>query len=50
MQRLDHEGVVHLLGELDLHGLTDPSRGSYFADEKKAPILRRYQLGVLVER
>jgi hypothetical protein len=50
MRRLDHEGVVHLLGELDLHGLTDPSRGSYFNDEKKAPILRRYQLGVLVER
>ena len=50
MQRLDHEGVVHLLGELDLHGLTDPARGSYFEDEKKSPILRRYQLGVLVER
>lgn len=50
MQRLDHEGVVHLLGELDLHGLTDPARGSYFNDEKKSPILRRYQLGVLVER
>jgi hypothetical protein len=50
MQRLDHEGVVHLLGELDFHGLTDPARGSYFADERKAPILRRYQLGVLVER
>lgn len=50
MQRLDHEGVVHLLGELDFHGMTDPLRGSYFADEKKAPILRRYQLGVLIER
>jgi hypothetical protein len=50
MQRLDHEGVVHLLGELDLHGLTDLARGSYFEDEKKSPILRRYQLGVLVER
>lgn len=50
MQRLDHEGVVNLLGELDFHGLTDPRRGSYFADEAKAPILRRYQLGVLVER
>lgn len=49
MQRLDHEGVVHLLGELDFHGLTDPARGSYFSDERKAPILRRYQLGVLIE-
>lgn len=49
MQRLDHEGVVHLLGELDFHGLTDPARGSYFNHERKAPILRRYQLGVLVE-
>jgi hypothetical protein len=50
MQRLDHAGVVHLLGELDFHGITDPLRGSYFADERRAPILRRYQLGVLVER
>lgn len=50
MQRLDHEGVVHLLAELDFHGLTDPSRGSYFADPRKAPVLRRYQLGVLLER
>ncbi len=49
MQRLDHEGVVHLLGELDFHGLTDPARESYFNDERRAPILRRYQLGVLVE-
>jgi hypothetical protein len=48
-QRLDHEGVVHLLGELDFHGLTDPARASFFKDERKAPILRRYQLGVLVE-
>lgn len=50
MQRLDHEGVVHLLAELDFHGLTDPSRGSYFADARKAPVLRRYQMGVLLER
>lgn len=50
MQRLDHEGVVHLLSELDFHGITDPSRGSYFKDPQKAPVLRRYQLGVLVER
>jgi hypothetical protein len=50
MQRLDHEGVVHLLGELNFHGITDPSRGSYFADPRKAPVLRRYQMGVLLER
>lgn len=50
MQRLDHEGVVHLLGELDFHGITDPSRVSYFWDPRKAPVLRRYQLGVLLDR
>jgi hypothetical protein len=50
MQRLDHEGVVHLLAELDFHGLTDPARGSFFEDPRRAPVLRRYQLGVLVER
>ena len=50
MQRLDHEGVVHLLGELDFHGISDPARGSYFADPRKAPVLRRYQLGVLLDR
>ncbi len=49
MQRLDHEGVVHLLGELDFHGLSDPTRRSYFEDPRKAPVLRRYQLGVLLE-
>ena len=48
MQRLDHEGVVHLLGELDFHGITDPARSSYFSDPHKAPVLRRYQLGVLL--
>ena len=47
MQRLDHEGVVNLLGELDFHGITDPARSSYFTDPNKAPVLRRYQLGVL---
>jgi len=50
MQRLDHEGVVHLLGELDFHGISDLARGSYFNDPHKAPVLRRYQLGVLLER
>lgn len=50
MQRLDHEGVVNVLGELDFHGLTDPSRRSYFLDPHKAPVLRRYQLGVLLGR
>jgi hypothetical protein len=50
MQRLDHEGVVHLLGELDFYGITDPARRSYFEDPNKAPVLRRYQLGVLLER
>jgi hypothetical protein len=50
MQRLDHEGVVHLLGELDFHGISDPARSSYFMDPHKAPVLRRYQLGVLLER
>lgn len=49
MQRLDHEGVVHLLGELDFHAMTDPQRGSYFDDPQKAPVLRRYQLGVLLD-
>ncbi|MBL9103892.1 MAG: suppressor of fused domain protein [Myxococcales bacterium] len=49
MQKLDHEGVVHLLEELDFHGLTDPRRASYFEDERRATVLRRYQLGVLVE-
>ena len=49
MQRLDHEGVVHLLGELDFHAMTDPQRGSYFDDPNKAPVLRRYQLGVLLD-
>lgn len=48
MQRLDHEGVVHLIEELDFFGVTDPRRGSFFEDERKAPVLRRYQLGVLV--
>lgn len=46
MQRLDHEGVVNLLRELDFHGLTDPARASWFTDPKKAPVLRRYQLGI----
>ncbi len=50
MQRLDHEGVVNLLGELDFHGITDPMRSSYFKDPAKAPVLRRYQLGVLRDR
>ncbi len=50
MQRLDHEGVVHLLGELDFHGISDPARSSYFNDPHRAPVLRRYQLGVLLER
>ncbi|MBA3549933.1 MAG: suppressor of fused domain protein [Nannocystis sp.] len=50
MQRLDHEGVVNLLGELDFHGITDPTRSSYFNDPGKAPVLRRYQLGVLRDR
>lgn len=45
--RLDHEGVVHLFGELDFHGLTDLSRSSYLKDPHKAPIVRRYQLGIL---
>ena len=49
MQRLDHEGVVNLLAELDFHGITDPARSSYFKDSRKAPVLRRYQLGVLLE-
>jgi hypothetical protein len=49
MQKLDHEGVVHLIEELDFHGLTDPRRASYFDDERRATVLRRYQLGVLVE-
>ncbi len=49
MQRLDHEGVVHLMGELDFHGLTDPARQSYFKDPMRAPVLRRYQLGVLLD-
>jgi len=50
MQRLDHEGVVNLLSELDFHGITDPARSSYFTDPGKAPVLRRYQLGVLLDR
>lgn len=50
MQRLDHEAVVHLLGELDFHGITDPARASFFTDPRRAPVLRRYQLGVLVDR
>lgn len=50
MERLDYEGVVNLLGELDFHGMTDLARGSYFKNELKAPVLRRYQLGVLIER
>ena len=49
MQRLDHEGVVNLIGELDFHGMTDPARSSYFQDPRRAPVLRRYQLGVLLE-
>lgn len=47
VKRLDHEGVVHLFGELDFHGMTDLSRESYFKDPNRAPILRRYQLGIL---
>lgn len=50
MQKLDHEGVVHLLGELDFHGITDPKRRSFFEDPRRAPVLRRYQLGVLLDR
>ena len=49
MQRLDHEGVVNLIAELDFHGITDPARGSYFEDPRKAPVLRRYQMRVLLE-
>ena len=49
MQRLDHEGVVHLMGELDFHGMTDLSRGSYLTHPQKAPIVRRYQLGILLD-
>lgn len=49
MQRLDHEGVVNLLGELDFHGITDPARHSFFKDPRRAPVLRRYQMGVLLE-
>lgn len=50
MQRLDDQGVVNLLGEADFHGITDPARGSYFSDPNKAPVIGRYQLGVLLER
>lgn len=46
MQRLDYEGVVNLVRELDFHGLTDPGRASWFTDPNKAPVLRRYQLGI----
>lgn len=49
MARLDHEGVVHLMGELDFHGLTDLSRGSWLTHPQKAPIIRRYQLGILLD-
>lgn len=47
MERLDHEGVVHMMGELDFHGLTDLSRGSWLKNPQKAPVVRRYQLGIL---
>ncbi len=50
MQRLGHAEVVHLLAELDFYGITDPARSSYFGDPKRAPVLRRYQMGVLLDR
>ncbi|WP_434421859.1 suppressor of fused domain protein [Nannocystis pusilla] len=47
MERLDHEGVVHMMGEIDFHGLTDLSRESWLKNPQKAPVVRRYQLGIL---
>lgn len=49
MERLDHEGVVHMMGELDFYGLTDLSRGSWLKNPQKAPVVRRYQLGILID-
>lgn len=49
LERLDHEGVVHLFAELDFHGLTDLSRSSWFESPQKAPVLRRYQLGIRLD-
>ncbi|HEY8378932.1 MAG TPA: suppressor of fused domain protein [Nannocystis sp.] len=49
MERLDHEGVVHMMGELDFHGLTDLSRSSWLKNPQKAPVVKRYQLGILVD-
>ena len=49
MSRLDHEQVVHLMGELDFHGITDPSRRSWLENPQKAPVVRRYQLGILLD-
>ena len=46
MRRLAPEKVVMLLAELDPLGLTDPTRGCWTTDERKAPALRRYQLGI----
>lgn len=49
VERLDHEGVVHLFAELDFHGLTDLSRESWFKSPQKSPVIRRYQLGIRLD-
>lgn len=46
MSTLDYKQVVYMLGEIDPWGLTDPNRESWFKNPHKAPILRRYQLGI----
>lgn len=47
--RLDHEGVVRCFADLDFYGLTDLSRSSWFQSPQKAPVIRRYQLGIRLD-
>lgn len=48
VQRLDPQRRVGLVNEAAPGGITEPTRVSWAEDPKKAPILRRYTLGVLI--
>lgn len=44
----DLQRKVGLVMEVDPLGITDPGRGSMREDRRKAPVFRRYELGVMI--
>lgn len=49
LAQLELAPLVGCVAELEPLAVTDPTRGSWLADEQKAKILRRYKLGITLE-